>query len=576
MPLRPVLAATALLALAAPPVYAAYPGENGAIAFVGERSGQPTIYVRSGGRTRGFLRDGLAADPVFSPQGRRIALTRELPEIGRGVWIFNADGTGARQLTAPELVGAHPTWAPGGRKLAYAAGPQGARTIRIIGADGNRDSQLTFGPADQHDPAWSRRDVIAFTQTNPSGEDVYTVPARGGTPRQLTTKPGDDADPAWSPDGRRLAFVRGRGGIWVMSRFGRGARRVVHVPGGPEQGVAWSPDGKRLAFAGGPPGERQIFTVRADGKQLRALSLPSSNGSDPDWRAVGQAPLIAAAGDIACDPTGRSFKGGLGTPNLCAMGRTSDLLLGPDLAAVLVLGDVQYPSGELDYFFRSFGPSWGRIKPLLRPVPGNHEYRTPGASGYYDWFNGEGAQRGPAGDRSRGGYYSFDVGKWHIIALDSNCRQVPGGCGEGSPQQRWLAADLARNSKYCTMAFWHHPLYSSRASEEGRGSTETRALWKTLHDAGADLVVSAHQHFYERLAPQDSNGNLDKEFGLRSFVVGTGGKSLDQADFSDANSQAFSADSYGVLELRLQPRGYEWKFQSAGPEAYFDSGRSAC
>lgn len=579
MRLRPAVslvlaAATGLLLLAAP-AGAAYPGQNGSIAFVGEKRGDKAIYVRSGGRTRGLLREGLVGDPVFSPQGLRLALTRELPGVGRGVWILNADGSGARPLTAPELVGSHPTWAPGGARLAYAAGPQGARTIHVIGADGNDDRPLTFGPADQQDPAWSPKDTIAFTQTNPSGEDVYTVPARGGTPRQLTRKAGDDADPAWSPDGRRLAFVRGRGGIWVMGRFGGGARKVVEVPGGPEQGVAWSPDGARLVFAGGRPGRRQIFTVKLNGKGLRAISLRQSNGSDPDWRPVGYNPVIAAAGDIACSPAAPAFNDGLGRPGLCAMKRTSDEMLKSDLAAVLVLGDTQYPEGELDYFFRSFGPSWGRLKPLLRPAPGNHEYLTPGAEGYFDWFNGTGVQNGPAGDRRRG-YYSFDIGKWHLIALNSNCRQVPGGCGEGSPQQRWLARDLALRGRKCTLAFWHHPLFSSLAVEEGRGSKETRALWVTLQGAGADLVVTGHQHFYERLAPQDSDGKLDREFGLRSFVVGTGGRSLDQADFSDANSQAFSADAYGVLELELQPRSYRWRFRGAGPEEYFDSGRAAC
>jgi len=570
-----VAAVTSLLLLVAPAA-AAYPGKNGSIAFVGNKRGDQAIYVRSGGRTRGFLREGLVADPVFSPQGRRIALTRELPEIGRGIWILNTDGSGARQLTAPELVGSHPTWSPGGRSIAYSAGPHGARTIHLVGADGNRDRLLTAGPADQHDPAWSRGNTIAFVQTNPSGEDIYTVGVRGGTPRQLTRKPGDDADPAWSPDGRRIAFVRGRGGIWVMNRFGRGERKVVHVPGGPEQGVAWSPDGKRLVFAGGRPGRRQIFTVNLNGKGLRPLSLPLSNGSDPDWRSVGHVPVIAAAGDIACDPTMPSFNEGFGRPGLCAMKRTSDEMLKSDLAAVLVLGDVQYPEGELDYFFRSFGPTWGRLKPLLRPAPGNHEYRTQGAAGYYDWFNGIGVRSGPAGDRERGGYYSFDVGDWHLIALNSNCPHVPGGCGEGSPQQRWLERDLALRGKKCTLAFWHHPLFSSLAFEEGRGSKETRALWITLQAAGADLVLAGHQHFYERLAPQDSNGNLDEKFGLGSFVVGTGGKSLDQADFTDRNSQAFSADAYGVLELKLRPRSYEWDFRGTGPEEYFDSGRAAC
>lgn len=567
--------AIGLLVLAAP-AGAAYPGENGSIAFVGEKRGDQAIYVRSGGRTRGFLRERLVADPVFSPQGRRLALTRELPEVGRGIWILNADGSGARQLTAAEFAGAHPTWSPRGRSIAYASGPHGARTIRLVGADGNRDRPLTVGPADQRDPAWSRGDRIAFVQTNPSGDDIYTVGVTGGTPRQLTRKAGDDADPAWSPDGRRIAFVRGRGGIWVMNRFGSGARKVVGVPGGPEQGVAWSPDGTRIVFAGGRPGRRQIFTVKPDGKGLRAISLPQSNGSDPDWRPVGHNPVIAAAGDMSCPPDRPAYNGGLGTRNRCTGMRTSDLLLRSDLSAVLPLGDVQTPRGELRYFFEAFGPSWGRLKPIIRPTPGNHDYLTPGAEGYYDYFNGVGVRRGPAGDRQRGGYYSYTLGQWRLISLDSNCGQIPGGCDFGSPQQRWLARTLARDPKRCTLAYWHRPRFSSYAVEGGRGPRDTIALWQTLYDAGTDLVLSGHQHFYERLAPQDGAGNLDRQRGIRSFVVGTGGHSLDQAEFSDRNSVAFSADAFGVLELELRPRSYGWRFRGTGPEEYFDSGSAPC
>jgi acid phosphatase type 7 len=576
---RLLLAAAPVLVGAAAhagPAGAAYPGHNGAVAFTSERHGEASVYVRRHGRTRRFLRGDSVADPAFSPRGVRIAVTRERADSGRAIWILNADGTGERQLTASELAGEQATWAPGARRLAYAAGLHGQRTIHLIGADGLHDTQLTTGPADQFDPAWSRRGTIAFVQAGPGGTDIYRVPARGGTPRRLTSKPGDDADPAWSPDGSRIAFVRGRGGIWVMSPWGRGARRVTHVRGGVEQGVAWSPDGRRLVFAGGPAGARRIYVVGLDGKGRRALSLPMSDGSDPDWQSVGHDPLIAAAGDIACNPRGRSFNGGLGRRRLCAMARTTNQLLRPDLSAVLALGDLQYPDGRLSYFYDSFGPSWGRLKPIIRPVPGNHEYRVPYGAGYYDYFNGPGVRRGRAGDRRRGGYYSFDLGRWHLVGLDSTCSAVPGGCDEGSPQQRWLKADLAAHRRHCTLAFWHHPLFSSLASEEGRGSRDTQALWKTLHDAGADLVLSGHQHFYERLAPQDSIGNLDMAHGLRSFVVGTGGASIDNADFRDRNSVAFTAQSFGILELTLHPRSYDWRFRSAGPEPFADSGHAIC
>ncbi|MFL5844706.1 MAG: metallophosphoesterase [Solirubrobacteraceae bacterium] len=572
-----VLLLLALLALASPsPAPAAAPGENGAIAFLGHRGPDPVLLIRRGGRTVGLLREAGLADPAWSPTGRRLAVTRETVGEGRAVWILNADGTGLRRLTPLELAGAAPAWAPGGRKLAFAAGPSGARTIHVITADGTGERAVTAGPEDQHDPSWGPRDRIAFAARTPTGEDIFTVSARGGTPRRLTFKPGDDTDPVWSPRGDRIAFVRGSGGVWTMSAYGRGARKIAHIPGGMEQGIAWAPDGSRLIFGGGKAGRRQIWSVKLDGKGRRTLSLETSNGEDPDWQSAGHFPVIAAGGDIACPPTGASFNGGIGTPGLCAMGRTSNLLLQPDLSAVLVLGDEQYEQGQLENFYGSFGPSWGRLGPLLRPVPGNHEYRTPGAAGYYDYFNGIGNRRGRGGDRESGSYYSFDVGEWHIVALDSNCASIPGGCAEGSPEQRWLQRDLAEHRKHCTLAYWHHPLYSSRASEEGRGSPQVRALFETLHNAGADVVLNGHQHFYERLAPQDPDGNLDRAHGLRTFVVGTGGKSLDQADFRDSNSQAFSADTYGILELTLRPKGLDWNFRAAGPVEYFDSGRAPC
>jgi hypothetical protein len=545
------------------------------VAFIGHRGGDAVLYLRAGGHTRGLLRGDAVGDPAFSPRGQRLAVTREVEGVGRAIWIYTARGTGGRLLTAGAAAGAEPTWAPNGRSLAYAAGPHGQRSIHVIGADGTGDRALTSG-GDAHDPAWSRRGTIAFVQDGPEGEDVYSVPSRGGTPRRLTFRRGDDKDPAFSPDGRRIAFVRGRAGIWVMSRWGRHARKVVHVPGGVEQGVAWSPNGRRLLFAGGRPGARRVYTVRLNGKRLHPLSLRGSNGEDPDWRSVGHDPIIAAAGDIACPPTGNSFNGGLGTRYYCAMMRTSNLMLREDLSAVLALGDLQYPTAAVGDFYQSFHPTWGRLKPLIHPVPGNHEYRASrSAQGYFDYFNLGGRRRGPAGDRLRGGYYSFNVGRWHVVALNSNCGPVPGGCAMGSPQQRWLARDLTRHRRRCTLAFWHHPVFSSRAREESRGWKQSVALWQTLYDAGADVVLAGHQHFYERLAPMDAQGNLTSR-GLRSFVVGTGGRSIDVADIRAANSVVYSDTAYGVLELTLHPRSYEWNFRTTNGDPFGDTGRAAC
>src|SRR4029077_6962652 len=157
------------------------------------------------------------------------------------------------------------------------------------------------------------------------------------------------------------------------------------------------------------------------------------------------APVIAAAGDIACDPADSNYNGGLGTANACRMRATSDLLVGSGLAAVLILGDNQYEDGTWSKYLASYDPSWGRVKAITRPAVGNHEYVTPGAAGYYAYFGAA------AGDPAKG-WYSFDLGAWHLIVLNSNCADI-GGCGPGSPEEQWLAADLAAHPGVCTLAY---------------------------------------------------------------------------------------------------------------------------
>lgn len=201
---------------------------------------------------------------------------------------------------------------------------------------------------------------------------------------------------------------------------------------------------------------------------------------------------IAAAGDIACDPASGSFNGGLGVGLECRQRATSDLLVGAGYEAVLGLGDLQYEDGAFSKFGASYDPSWGRVKAVTHPAPGNHEYLTAGAAGYYQYFGAA------AGDPAKG-YYSFDLAGWHLIALNSNCSAV-GGCGAGSAQEQWLRADLAAHaSATCTLAYWHHPRFSSGEHES---DSTYQALWQALYDANADLVLVGHDHDYERFAPQ--------------------------------------------------------------------------
>jgi hypothetical protein len=243
---------------------------------------------------------------------------------------------------------------------------------------------------------------------------------------------------------------------------------------------------------------------------------------------------------------------------------TSDLVVAKRYAAVLVVGDVQYEDGGEEAFLRSYDPSWGRVKRLSHPVPGNHDYHTSGAAGYFRYFGRT------AGDPAKG-YYSFDVGAWHLIALNSNCSQV-GGCGTGSSQERWLRHDLAASSARCTLAYWHHPRFSS--GQHG-GSSAYVAFWRALYEAHADLVLVGHDHDYERFAPLDASGEVDLERGIREFVVGTGGKSLRGFAHPQSASEAHSDSSFGVLELTLGRSAYAWRFRPIAG-TFADSGSYRC
>jgi len=285
-------------------------------------------------------------------------------------------------------------------------------------------------------------------------------------------------------------------------------------------------------------------------------------------------PVIAAAGDIACDPASTSFIGGNGTATRCRQKFTSDLLVNSQVSAVLALGDTQYYCGGLNAFMLSYNLSWGRVKAITHPAVGNHEYLTSGgtgctsanagAAGYFSYF---GAAAGTPGK----GYYSFDIGKWHIIALNSNCSSV-GGCNASSPQGIWLQADLLAHTNKCTLAYWHIPLFSSG----GRANINTKSLWQQLYDHNADLILEGHDHIYERFAPQTATGVLDTARGMRSFIVGTGGAEHTSIVSITANSQVRNVSTYGVLMLTLHPTSYEWKFVHEAGKTFNDSGTGTC
>jgi Calcineurin-like phosphoesterase len=313
------------------------------------------------------------------------------------------------------------------------------------------------------------------------------------------------------------------------------------------------------------------------GSYSMRVQRPVPGGRPLTWLrsfSVSDAPIIAAAGDIACDPANASFHNGAGSPSgrNCQERATSDALVGADLTTVLTLGDEQYEAGQLSAFEHSFGPTWGRLKQLIHPAPGNHEELPPHpTAGYFAYFNSLAHRQGAVGTAGNG-WYSFDIGEWHMIALNSNCNDV-GGCGTGSPELRWLEADLRAHPARCTLAFWHHPRYSSGKHGDDTAMTP---IWQALEAAGTDLVLVGHDHDYERFAPQTADGRRDYRLGIREFVVGTGGKSHDPLRSLQPNSQARDSTTYGVLELVLHPDRYDWRFVPVLGKHFTDGGSAAC
>jgi hypothetical protein len=308
----------------------------------------------------------------------------------------------------------------------------------------------------------------------------------------------------------------------------RGRVRVTR-PGERGQSYAWDVWMRRDTDAGG---RWRLWTVKP------TREPPARSAADP---------VVVAAGDIA--EAGGHHR------------LTSDRVLELDPDAVLLLGDNQYPNGELDDYRRFYGPTWGRFKGETRPVPGNHEYSTPGAAGYFAYFGRLARPKGRS-------YYSFDLGGWHLIALNSSIDHGP-----GSAQERWLRADLVATAKRCILAYWHFPRFSSGAHQGNWGSVG--GFWNDLYDANADVVLSGHEHGYERFARQTPWAKANRQ-GIRQFVVGAGGATL--MGFADPkqNSQVRIGDAHGVLELVLYPTSYEWRFITEDGAVLDKGGPVAC
>ncbi|MFE9201979.1 metallophosphoesterase [Micromonospora sp. NPDC007230] len=282
---------------------------------------------------------------------------------------------------------------------------------------------------------------------------------------------------------------------------------------------------------------------------------------------------VVAAGDIACAATSRT------TPTTCQQAAVADTVrsLNPD--AVLTLADNQYDVGTLPAFLASYDKSWGAVKDITYPVVGNHEYGQayyPGAraDGYFDYFNGVGAPDGRAGDREKG-YYSYDIGRWHVVALNSECGVV--SCAPGSAQYAWLEQDLQRHHNMCVLALWHKPVHTGTFRGGIYGNPDSNSLYELADRYAVDVILNGHDHSYQRFAPQDVAGNPRPD-APREFIVGTGGVGFHGTPDQVPNLEVAQGDTFGALELTLKPTGYDWRFVpiAGSTSGFTDSGSASC
>jgi Big-like domain-containing protein/calcineurin-like phosphoesterase family protein len=427
--------------------------------------------------------------------------------------------------------------------LNLVVGQQGALEAEAKNASGEilSDIPVRWRSSDEHVARVSASGVI-----DAIGLGTATITASLGvasaTAKVIVTEPSDAlaSTVSVSPPSASIAI----GAITQLTAIARDANSNV-LPGHPTTWESSDPTVAEVSASGvvtGVTAGAATITATVDTAHgtatITVTSTPPTSGD----------PVMVGAGDIAsCNSDGDE---------------ATALLLDNIAGTVFTLGDNVYDSGLASEFANCYDPAWGRHKARTKPSIGNHEtYGTTDAAGYYDYFGVAAGERGK-------GYYSYDLGAWHIVVIN-NMIDV----GATSTQVTWLRADLASHAAQCTLAYWHYPLFSS--GNHGN-NTEMRPVFQALYDAGADVVLNGHDHDYERFAPQDPNGAADPARGIREFVVGTGGAGYYAFNTPQPNSMVRHTGTFGVLKLTLHPSSYDWQFVPVAGDTFTDTSTGNC
>jgi acid phosphatase type 7 len=383
----------------------------------------------------------------------------------------------------------------------------------------------------------------------PSVAALAVVAALSCTERQSPIEPTAPSLVKGGPSVKRITVIPASATIAVDGSIALSASVFPHRA---VTDIVWSTSNAAVATVS----ESGLVTGVAEG--TATITATAGVVTDESSITVSSAPpladpVIVGAGDIAsCSSTGDE---------------ATAALLDDIPGTVVTLGDNVYDSGTATEYADCYDPSWGRHKARTKPTPGNHEYITANATGYYGYFGSL------AGDPSKG-YYSYDLGNWHIVVLNSNSDCTTISCAAGSAQEQWLRADLTANQNVCTLAYWHHPRFNSGA--EHGNDANVAPFWNALYDLGADVILNGHEHVYERFAPQSPSAAADNVRGIRQFTVGTGGKSHYPFGTIQPNSQVRDDNTYGVLKLTLHATSYDWQFVPVAGGSFTDSGTGQC